>query len=244
MSDMYEASKNYFEVMAADTPELLQEVFHLRYQMYCVEKRFDGLLYADGLEQDDYDDYSSHVLVRHISSGNFMGTVRLIRTDLMGSDKQLPIEKYACIDPVIFSHQNQRSHTAAISRFVIDSRFARRNSERRNMNTRKVTENAVARDRRSAFPLALLLVAGIVRISVKCNIRSWLSIMGPALNRHLGCSGLDFIIAGPEIDYYGLRYPYYVDLDDVLNRMEKKYHDAWMVVTDNGKYGKFQIDRY
>ena len=69
-------------------------------------------------------------------------------------------------------------------------------------------------------------------------------MMVPALNRYCARYGLGAEIAGPEFDYYGLRYPYYVDLDALLKRVEKYYHDTWMIVTDNGKYSKFQIDRY
>ena len=42
MNDMVAAFNEYFEVVDAYSPELLREVFHLRYQVYCIEQRAPG----------------------------------------------------------------------------------------------------------------------------------------------------------------------------------------------------------
>lgn len=81
MSKLYESFKDHFEIVVADTPELLEKVFRIRYQVLCVEKRlpgFDPALYKDGLEKDSYDRHSSHVLIKFIPSGQFIGTVRFV----------------------------------------------------------------------------------------------------------------------------------------------------------------------
>ena len=43
MNDVVAAFNEYFEVIDAHSPELLRNVFHLRYQVYCIEQRAPGL---------------------------------------------------------------------------------------------------------------------------------------------------------------------------------------------------------
>src|SRR5512134_3593348 len=80
-NDVVAAFNEYFEVINADSPELLRDVFHLRYQVYCIEQRapgFEASKYPDEMESDEYDAHSSHILLRHRPSGEFVGTARLI----------------------------------------------------------------------------------------------------------------------------------------------------------------------
>lgn len=241
MSKLYESFQEHFEIVVADTPELLDKVFRIRYQVLCVEKRlpgFDPSLYTDGLEKDSYDSYSSHVLIKFRPSDKFVGTVRLILFDKLDPKKRLPIEAHAELDPKLCDiNKLSRKHTAEISRFVVAGQLDRRKTERRNLERRK--EEAAEKDRRSTPHLALVLVAGIVLMCANYNVRNWLSIMDPALNRLLRQFGLDLNPIGPAINYHGLRKPYFVKLKDVLKRMEVKHYDAWEVVTNKGKNSRF-----
>ena len=241
MSDLYEAFHEYFEIVIADTPKLLEEVYRIRYQVLCVEKRlpgFDQSLYVDGLEKDDYDDHSSHVLLRYRLSGSFIGTVRLIQFDPLNPEKLFPVEKYAQLDSALCDMSKlPRQQTAEISRFVIVDKFGRRKSERRNLEMRK--DHTERRDRRSSPHLVLALIAGVVRMCAYYDIRNWVSVMDPALNRLLSNFGMDLRPIGPTIDYHGLRKPYFMKISDALSKMKEKYPDTWDVVTEYGKYSRF-----
>lgn len=259
MNDMYNNFQKYFEIVIADTPELLEHVYRIRYQVLCVEKRifgFDPELYPDKMEIDDYDSHSSHALLRFLSSGDFIGTVRLVLYDLLQPEKLFPVESYAPLDPALCDIKAlPRLHIAEISRFVVVSQFERRDADRYesdqyNNDRRKqavdansekgTTQNRRSKDRRSAPPIALILMAGVVRMSIKHNIKNWMSSMEPALNRLLGYYGLDFNPAGSLVNHHGIRRPYYVKVEDVLSRMYTKYFDAWELVTDCGKYDPFR----
>jgi len=98
-------------------------------------------------------------------------------------------------------------------------------------------------DRRSTPHLALLLAASVVHLSAKNNIRYWLSVMDPALNRLLGYGGMHFNPIGPPVNYHGIRRPYYAKVEDVLNRIYKEHHDAWEVLTECGEYHPFLVAR-
>lgn len=84
MNDLYKAFHKYFEVVIADTPSLLEVVFRMRYQKLCIDMSVPGYessLYPDGQEKDNYDDHSSHVLIRHRQTNEYIGTTRLIMFD-------------------------------------------------------------------------------------------------------------------------------------------------------------------
>jgi N-acyl amino acid synthase of PEP-CTERM/exosortase system len=247
MNDMYINFHKYFEIVIADTEELLKKAYRLRYQVLCVEQRipgFDALLYPDKLEKDNYDSHSSHVLLRHRPSGDFVGTVRLIMFDPLQPEKLLPVELNTQLDSEFNIKALPRQKIAEISRTLIVKQFDRRKQDRFVHEAGEVDENTPARDRqsserRSTPHLSLMLTAGVVRMSTIYNIRHWLSMMDPALNRMLGFYGLNFNPVGPLVDYHGIRRPYYLKVEDALNRMRKEHHDAWEVATECGEYHSF-----
>jgi N-acyl amino acid synthase of PEP-CTERM/exosortase system len=250
MSDMYDNFNKYFEIVIADTSELLENVYKIRYQVLCEEQRipgFDPSLYPDKMEKDNYDSHSSHVLLRFRPSGDFIGTVRLVLFDFLQPEKLFPVESYAQFDPALCNIETlSRLQTAEISRFVVVSRFDRRKEDRRTSRTDNPAESPAdierrAKDRRSTPSIALILMAGVMRLSVKYNIKNWISGMEPALNRLLSYSGLTFNLAGPPVNYHGIRQAYYVKVEDALARIYKEHYDAWEVLTECGKYNPMII---
>ena len=76
-------------VLIADTSGLIEEVFRLRYQVYCLEKGYETG--RDGMEFDKYDDRARHVLLVHRASGQAIGTVRVIPSSRTGGVSGLPM---------------------------------------------------------------------------------------------------------------------------------------------------------
>lgn len=250
MNALYANFHQYFEIIIADSAELLEQAHRLRYQVLCVEKRlpgFDSAQYPDHQEKDSYDSHSSHVLLRYRPTNQFIGTVRLILPNSDQPQKKFPVELYGKTDPLLCDIQSlPRTETAEISRFLVISQFDRRRNDRRKEDRRRqvlesfeekrLSQERRKTDRRSALSIALVLMAGVMRLSVKNNIRNWLSVMDPALNRLLGFYGLSFNPIGPAVNYHGIRRSYYVRVEDVLERMYKEHYGAWEVVTERGIY--------
>jgi len=240
MNNLYEAFHKYFEIVIADTPELLEEVFRIRFQVLCIEQRlpgFDISHYPDGLESDSYDRHSCHILLKHRATGNFMGTVRLIMFDPLNPEKQFPIELHTQFDPELLDvNKLSRRHTAEISRFVILERYVRRKADHRNTKVMKGSKKNIVTERRCFPNIGLSFVVGILRLSAEHDLRNWLSVMDPALNRLLSYFGADLNPVGPLIDYHGLRRPYFIKVVDAVDKMYSKDHDAWELATDYGKY--------
>ena len=56
MNDSYQGFQSFFEIVIADTPELLEAVYRIRYQVLCVQNSFPDMNAADypnQLEKDE-----------------------------------------------------------------------------------------------------------------------------------------------------------------------------------------------
>ena len=272
MNDSYNGFQSFFEIVVADTPELLEAVYRIRYQVLCVQNTFPDMNaddFPNQLEKDEYDDHSCHALLRFRSTGQYIGAVRLILIDPKNPEKLFPVEISTQIDSQLCDLKKiKRQETAEISRFVIASQFDRRKGERRKSDDRESNESTTRRsdynesrrstmrssdresngnivrsekdrratDRRSTPHLSLLLMACVMRLSVKHNIKHWISAMEPALNRLLRFYGLNFHCAGPAVNYHGIRRPYCIKVEEILSRMYKENYESWEVLTECGKY--------
>lgn len=261
MNDIYSIFKRSFNLIEADTPELLLKVYQLRYLVLCVQNNFPDMNasdFPDELEKDEFDERSSHMLIQFIPTGKFIGTVRLILPDPSNPGSLFPLEMYTQIDPSLYSLDSEtRKQTAEISRFLVSSDFDRRKRDRRKStehnnqqnstetnqtagnhfeNDRRKGEDRRRRDRRSSLNLYVVLMAGVVKMTSKHNMQYWISAMEPALNRLVSFSGLNFNPIGPVIDYHGRRQPYSAKVFDILHRTYKFHTGVWEVITDRGKY--------
>ncbi|MDQ3186581.1 MAG: PEP-CTERM/exosortase system-associated acyltransferase [Pseudomonadota bacterium] len=247
MNDVVAAFNEYFEVIDARSPELLRNVFHLRYRVLCIEQRlpgFDASRYSEERERDSYDDHSAHILLRHRPSNEFVGTARLILPDPLDPKKLFPIERHTQFDPVFINPGRlSRLHTGEISRLVVVRRFSRRRDEPLHAieSGREVEKWIPTKQRRFPHPM-LALAVGIIRMSVENNITHWFSVMDPSLNRLLEPYGLQLDPIGPLTNYHGPRRPYYVNLVQMLDRMYKTHNQFWELVTDCGRVRPVSVE--
>lgn len=204
-----------FLVVVADSPDLRQAAYQLRYQVYCVEREFEQG--SNNEEVDDFDDRARHVLLIHRQSGDVVGTVRVIPSQ--GSWTSLPMQ-HAC-KPSLLKNLPIFT-TGEISRFAI--------SKQRRMS---LGATAMAR---------LGLMRGIVAVSDELGLTHWCAIMEPFLLRLLQMNAIYFSPLGPLVDYHGLRQPAFGNIQTVLDRMHREQMDVWNFVTQCGRlwYGQGQ----
>lgn len=249
MNDMTAAFHEYFEIVIADTPDLLKEVFSLRYQMLCINgciPGFNAENYPDGLEKDEFDSHSLHLLLRHRASNTFIGTTRLIKPDPRGGYEKFPVELYTQFYPAYTNMKIQRQHSVEISRFAILSDFFRRKDDLQytvGKISKQLGEPNVNGRRRFPHPM-LGLAVGIIQMCAKYDIYHLFSIMDPALNRLFGFYGMQFEPIGPFANYHGQRRPYYVCLLNVLERMYTYHRDVWELATDDGRVWPVNLEHY
>ena len=90
-SDAMSAFDDEYEIIMADTPELIEESYRLRYQVYCTERHF--LEGEDGIETDEYDDHSHHILLVHRESRQAVGSARLIVGSVFRPTRSFPMQR-------------------------------------------------------------------------------------------------------------------------------------------------------
>jgi len=239
MNNLYEAFHDHFEVVSANTPDLIETAYRLRYQVYCLERPYeDAAMFPDQMEYDAFDLHSTQSLVKCRKSGQYTGLVRLVLPNPVDQQAPLPMEKFCFSDPaasVIDLYDIPRESIAEISRFSVSKEL--RQSSNRAART-SADDNAESRAEGSSNILpqiTLGLFAGIVRMSAENNITHWLAVMEPTLLRFLTRYGIYFQPAGPLVDYHGMRQPAVAEIDSVLSGIYFQRRDVWEIITDHGQ---------
>lgn len=62
-------------------PDVLEQMFRWRYELFVRTRGWDQLSHQDGYERDQFDNADANYLVRLDTGGQLMGGLRLIRTD-------------------------------------------------------------------------------------------------------------------------------------------------------------------
>lgn len=92
-------------VKLADRPEEVEQAFRLRYQVFVEEERIAHMMNDSGIEQDEYDEYCEHLIVRDEEKELVVGVYRMLpgyrvkdkgiytctEFDLTGFREQLPL---------------------------------------------------------------------------------------------------------------------------------------------------------
>jgi N-acyl amino acid synthase of PEP-CTERM/exosortase system len=228
----------YFEVVPAISDELKNEVYKLRYQVFCVENEiFDSDRYPDCLEFDEFDRHSVHYLIRHRKSGNYIATTRLILPDTDNPEKPFPLEEYCEIDNVAVMQGINRKHLGEVSRFCVSETFKRRKDD---MHTAAaISSNRINNstpDERRTYPhiLTLALIGCCIKASYESDIKYFYSTTEPALFRFVSGVGINLVKIGPKVNFHGKRWPTVIKISDMLDSVAEKNLEIWNLITNNG----------
>ena len=121
----------YFQIVPALSNELRHEVYRIRHKVYCEDLQFEQT-HPEGLEKDEYDRHSLHLLIRSIQTNEFIGCTRIIRTQPEDPDYPLPFEKtcQSVLNKSIVDPQKlPRSTIAEVSRLAVIASYRRRKNE-------------------------------------------------------------------------------------------------------------------
>jgi len=225
----------YFEMVPAVSDDLKNEVYKLRYQVYCIETGFESLdQFPDGLEFDEYDDHSIHYLIRHRKFNIYAATTRLILPNATKPETLFPIEQHSQIDNLEHMKNIPRINLAEISRFCVSKELKRRRKEYGTLTGfGPDSEYVFTEDERRVFPhITIALIACLIKMSKDNKIYYWYAVMEPSLLRFLSSLGIYFNNIGPLTDYHGKRQPCVVKVNDLLSGVFKKNSDIWDMLTN------------
>ncbi len=203
----------FLQPQLALTEELKQKVYNVRHQVYCEELKFEPER-PDRIELDDFDAHSIHCFVRHMSSGNMAGTVRLITS--ADDSELLPIEKY-CLHSIT-DHEFSpaafpRNKICEISRLAVLEQFRRREVDKfKGAATGAINVEAYSETELRCFPyIAICLYFAAASTAFHAKKEHAFVMMEPRLARSLAFVGIKFHQIGPVIDYHGRRAPFYIN---------------------------------
>jgi len=208
------ALEKEFALELVDTPESAEEAFRLRHQVYCLERGYEPD--RGGIEIDEFDVSARHVLLRRRSTGEVVGTVRLVLSSPEGIENSFPIQR-VCEASLL--SDLPIATAAEVSRFAISK-------QRRGGN------------RAGDALMRLALIRGVVQLSYEIGVTHWCAVMERTLLRLLQSSGIHFQPLGPLVEYHGLRQPVAGSLDTILERMKREQPAIWKFVTAGGSYSK------
>ena len=253
---LFDCFYQHFEIIQADTDELRDEVYRLRYQIYCVENDFENPDdFPDKREMDRYDKRSIHALIRHKQTGLNAATVRLVLNDVE-AEAVFPIETHCYhgkAQPAKLHIEEHclRGHTAygidldtlprkkiaEISRFAVSKQFKRRFGEAASEAgvSSDVTHYCQQKGFRLLPHVSLGLLAALLKMSKNNDVHYWYAIMEPSLLRLLSQYGVQFVNLGGLVDYFGKRQPCFADIRQMSAYMYENRRDVWDLLTDKGK---------
>jgi len=222
----------HFEIIRADTQELKELAYLLRYQVYVQEHGFEKPDDHPGeREIDDYDHRSMHILLRHRSSGIVVGTARMVLPNGQDLTNSFPVQ--AVSSHPIMQDADIAAHATEFSRLAISRErlkrchvgSARANSKISQMLAKQLTPY-----------LSVGLIAGIFELGAENGYPIVLAAMEPFMVRNLGKIGLDLPFVDAPVEYHGLRHPCAIpSLHDTCAAMKKRDRAAWEIVSNRGR---------
>ena len=223
----------FFETRVADCPALIEAAHALRYQVYCVERKFeDAEEHFGGLETDQYDAAAIQGVLFHRPSEQAIGTVRIIQPASCGQDG-LPIAQLLGENNIDLAKFVHIPDAVEVSRFAISKEFRRRWTDERAIAAgRPLTRLETARQ--ANLP-CLSLIQFLLRQCVEQNVLYWTAVMEGTFLRMLARMGIHFTSIGPVVFHHGYRQPCYCYLPTMLEQLKFEHPDYWQVITNGGE---------
>ena len=215
----------YFQVISADSPALREDVYRIRYEVYCREFQYEQAAdFPDGLEQDNFDvQRSHHCLLLHRESGLLAGCVRLVINDPADLNATLPFEQggnFSLKNPDITPMLKKRSQIGEISRLAVPATFRRRRGDP-GSPIGELSIPDFSRNERRCFPhIPMGLYLAAAAIGLRMNLDGVFAVMELRLVRHLRRFGIVFEQASDVIDYHGQRAVFYIDRDGLFKYIQ------------------------
>lgn len=228
-----------FTFRMVDAPDLLQEIFRLRFQVYCRECNFikeDD--YPEGIEKDKFDTHSMQFVAE--DQEGIIGTSRLI----MDSELGFPLEEH-CTKLNIKKDALPRQNLAEISRLVISKLYRRRKNDGM-YYTPEYDDNVKNTDliniAKRVRPMAFGMYREMYQESKRRGIKYWYAVMEKSLFVLLRMHGFIFEPIGEEVDYYGPVTPYLANIEEMEKSVHQKFPNLFKYFLDGlqpGYYPKF-----
>ena len=230
-----------FELVQAVTPEQKGKGFRLRHKVYCEENGYECPVEPGSyVEQDDYDDHSSHFLLMHKVSRETVGTLRVVLPNDEKPGESFPAQKH-CDHPLLH-HDSRALRLCEISRFCMAPRFRKRETDGKFLasyhdpdliETQQGGKSVFIR-RRITYPQAALF-QGAFEAILNARILDCVWLVEPCHLPSLNLIGFPYRVLGPKVRAHGGVQPVIFNIKHVLDSMHRKNRPCWEIVSDGGR---------
>ncbi len=233
--------KSFFSVVPATSQALIDESYKVRHQVYCKELGWEDVR-EDQMERDEHDPHALHCLLEDTRRKKYIGCIRLILPNPDNPDQPLPFQT-SCAgklnpgvpDPAL----RQRYAIAEVSRLAVVGEYRRRRHERlpeqdqeedKAISISKEDFGNVSRPRFPYIPVGLYM--GMLQIARRQGIKKLYILTEPSLADHFCRLGGKLTVVGGSIEHRGIRRPYVMDVDDVINDMSRIFKPLFNHIRD------------
>ncbi|MBE0470269.1 MAG: PEP-CTERM/exosortase system-associated acyltransferase [Methyloprofundus sp.] len=213
----------YFRIEFVATDKQTKEAFGVRYRVYCQEFEYEATdVFPDKLERDEFDEQSFHCLIIHKDTARTAGCVRLVPVNENKENGLLPFEKFCkkSLDTELIAELHlPRETECEISRLAVDGAFRRRPGDAATRFGEIESIDCTKQEQRTFSLIAVsafLAATALTELTHKTNV---FAMMEPFLPRLLKRSGICFERVGSDMDYHGIRAPYFIKTQSALDNM-------------------------
>lgn len=225
--------QKHFLLKIAENDSLLEEVYRIRYNVYCEELEYEPKEnFLDQQEKDIFDHRSIHCLLQHRESQIYAGCVRLVFPDRQNPRFSLPFEKICQTEP-----NHSPFSYGEVSRLAVRSDFRRRAGESQTPSGIVLFDerNNITINKRR-FPLiALSLYLAATSIVVIADMEGAFVLMEPCLARQLQYFGFPFVRIGEPVEHHGKRAPYQITQKDLFTSLPLEIQELFVMICDSAR---------
>ncbi|MBV9389194.1 MAG: PEP-CTERM/exosortase system-associated acyltransferase [Chroococcidiopsidaceae cyanobacterium CP_BM_ER_R8_30] len=214
----------HFQIVLANTPKLQQEVFQLRYRVFCQELDYEpNSNHPDGMEQDIYDQHSIHCLLLHRASQQYAGCVRLILAEPF-FPASLPFALLCCYP---LSSSQSPSCFGELSRLAVAAEFRQRLSQQ--TRTKCTTEDCdSAREKERLYPLILPgLYLAAISIALELDLDAIYALMPLRLATYLQKFGMRLQQVEEQEEVGGQRRLFEISREAILSSINASTYEVF-----------------
>lgn len=204
-----------FRRISKDDPRL-EEIFRLRYKVYVEEWGFERPEdHQGGIEMDEFDPHSIHMVALLRETQQLIGTIRLI----LASDLGFPIEQHCTLTTDMSGIPRQS--IGEISRLAVSKEFRKRVEDRLIYDQGETADELLKAPpderRRNEYAIITGLYTALYRESLYVGLTHWYCVMAKGLSTLLKRFRIDFTAIGPRVNYHGLRTPYIGRIEQIAS---------------------------
>jgi N-acyl amino acid synthase of PEP-CTERM/exosortase system len=202
---------DHFAVVDAQKEGLVNAIFSLRYEVWCVENKWlPQDIFPDRQERDQFDSRALYTALVHKKTNEVFGCVRLVLPDHAAGINSLPIFSICRSEAQQFFGHLPVPGTAEVSRFAIS-----RSAKQRIVADFSEDTNDIQKAEQTLLRHATLgLIRGILGHCADHGVQHLCALMEPALQRLMMRSGVNIRPSASKIMHFGVRRPCYMRVAD------------------------------